>query len=96
MNTRPLDTSPDALEAQRAAFADLGPDARFRAALEMSEAKTQTRHRFRFAVEKGRMSPAPVRFALGRQKDQRSADGDRQREAPDPITAAFLSCPVKR
>lgn len=43
MNARPLDTSPDALEAQRSAFADLGPDARFRAALEMSEAVRQIR-----------------------------------------------------
>lgn len=43
MDTRPLDTSPDALEVQRSAFADLGPDARFRAALEMSEAVRQIR-----------------------------------------------------
>lgn len=37
MSLRPLDTTPDALEAQRAALARLGPEGRFRAALEMSE-----------------------------------------------------------
>lgn len=37
MSERPLDTTPEAHRVQRAALADLGPAARFRAALEMSE-----------------------------------------------------------
>lgn len=38
MESRPLDTSPEALERQRLAFRELGPEARVRAAIEMSEA----------------------------------------------------------
>lgn len=37
MTLRPADTTPEVLEAQRAALADLGPEGRVRAALEMSE-----------------------------------------------------------
>lgn len=37
MTLRPADTTPEALEAQRSALADLGPEGRVRAALEMSE-----------------------------------------------------------
>jgi len=38
MTFRPLDTTPDALDAQRAALADLSAEDRVRAALEMSDA----------------------------------------------------------
>ncbi len=38
MSLRPLDTSLDALAAQRSALAGLGPEGRVRAALEMSDA----------------------------------------------------------
>lgn len=37
MSLRPVDTTRDALAAQRAALARLGPEGRVRAALEMSE-----------------------------------------------------------
>jgi hypothetical protein len=37
MVQRPLDTSPEALERQRIALEKLGPEARVRAAIEMSE-----------------------------------------------------------
>lgn len=37
MSLRPLDTTPDALAAQRSALAELDPEARVRAALEMSD-----------------------------------------------------------
>lgn len=39
----PLDTSADSLEAQRQALADLGPEGRVRAALEMSESIRRVR-----------------------------------------------------
>lgn len=37
MSLRPLDTTADALEAQRSALARLGPEGRVRAALQMSD-----------------------------------------------------------
>lgn len=37
VSLRPLDTTPDALEAQRSAIGRLSPEPRVRAALEMSE-----------------------------------------------------------
>lgn len=37
MTHRPLDTAPDALELQRSVLEALGPEARVRAAIEMSE-----------------------------------------------------------
>lgn len=43
MSLRPLDTSADALEAQRSALARLGPEGRVRAALGMSESIRRVR-----------------------------------------------------
>lgn len=43
MNIRPLDTTEDALQAQRSALSKLGPEARVRAALEMSDAARRIR-----------------------------------------------------
>lgn len=43
MSLRPLDTTPAALSAQRFALGKLGPEARVRAALEMSDAMRSIR-----------------------------------------------------
>lgn len=43
MSLRPLDTTADALAAQRAALDELGPEARVRAALAMSESIRRVR-----------------------------------------------------